>query len=78
MLLLAWNACSHHSNGNWSHYRQSWPQEVRSEPRTFVSRRGDAGHGAGGLGAARSQLAGIYPRTRQLLAALEDFYQSPR
>ncbi len=29
MLLLAGNACSQHSNGNWSHYRQSWPQDVR-------------------------------------------------
>ena len=29
MLLLAGNACSHHANGNWTQYRQSWPQNVR-------------------------------------------------
>jgi hypothetical protein len=29
MLMLAGNACSHYANGNWSQYRQRWPQNIR-------------------------------------------------
>ena len=28
-MLLAGNACSHHANGDWSQYRQRWPQNIR-------------------------------------------------
>jgi hypothetical protein len=84
MLLLAGNACSHHANGNWTQYRQRWPQNIRwMTALSRVRRLATVALLVMALGAlllqdpARTWQAYV-PVPASWVTALEDFYQWPR
>ncbi len=79
MLLLAGNACSHHANGNWSQYRQRWPQNIRwMTALSRVRRLATVALLVMALGALLLQYRtwqAYVPVRASWVSALEDFYQ---